>query len=133
MPIDYSCNISELNDDDFVIKVVIPSIPTAGEAATLSCIIVPPDRFALGFASVVWAYDAAGTEEVDEVNSNAILGPLVKNSDGYSRNITLNPVNTSDARSYFCIYRVNASAIFDNGFTDFTVKSKYMYILISFL
>ena len=97
----------------------------AGEVATLSCIVIPPDRFALNLTTILWAYDAAGTMRIDMVNPNATLGPLVKNTDGnFSRKIILDPVKTSDARRYFCGFAVGA--ISDNAFTDLTVQSKYM-------
>ena len=97
--------------------------------ATLSCSIVPPDRFILSLTSIVWSYDAIGTERVHIVNPDAILSPLVIESNGkFSRNITLAPVKTSDARRYFCNYAVGV--INDDNFTDFTVQSKYMHMYI---
>ena len=110
----------------------IPSAPTAGEVATLSCIIVPPDRFVLNLDTIFWAYDAAGTMRIEMVNPNATLGPLISETGGnFSRNITLDPVKTSDARRYFCDYAIGA--INTGDFADLTVQSKYIYMHIFML
>ena len=115
-------------EDDFkIVFNIIPAVPTAGEMATLSCIVVPPDRLVYNDTTIIlWSYDAIGSEMVHVVNPDATLGPLVNESNGnFSRNITLEPVKTSDARRYFCNYMVLAIGI--GNFTDFTVQSKYMY------
>ena len=123
----YVVLISELTQDNFKIVLDIPSAPTAGEVAILSCNIVPPDRFVLNLDSILWAYDAAGTMRIEMVNPNAALGPLVSEAGGnFSRNITLDPVKTSDAKRYFCDYAVGV--INTSDFSDLTVQSKYMYM-----
>ena len=105
----------------------IPHASTAGEVATLSCTIVPPDRFVLNLNTILWAYDAAGTMRIEMNNPDATLGPLVKESNGnFSRNLILDPVKTSDARRYFCDYAVGV--VNDDAFADLTVQSKYMYM-----
>ena len=120
-----------LDKNNFRIILDIPFAPTAGEAMTLSCIVVPPDRFVLSLSSIMWSYDAIGSQRVHSINPDAILGPLVNESNGsFSRNIMLNPVKTSDARRYFCSYTVGI--INDASSTNFTINSKYtciMYIL----
>ena len=123
----YVVLISELTQDNFKIVLDIPSAPTAGEVITLSCTVVPPDRSVLNLDSILWAYDAAGTDRVDMVNPDATLGPLVSEAGGnFSRNITLDPVKTSDARRYFCDYAIGV--INTGDFADLTVQSKYMYM-----
>ena len=102
----------------------IPFAPTAGEAVTLSCTIVPPDRFVLDLDTLSWAYDAAGSDRVeDNTDPDVTVGPLIN----FSRNVTLDPVKTSDARRYFCDYSIGV--VNDDGFADLTVSSKYMYML----
>lgn len=104
----------------------IPSAPTAGEAVTLSCTIVPPDRFVLDLDTLSWAYDAAGSDRIeDNPDADATIGPLVSNGN-FSRSVTLDPAKTSDARRYFCDYSVGV--INDDRFADLTVSSKYMYM-----
>ena len=126
------CCVSELTDDNFRVVFNIPSAPTAGEVATLLCIVVPPDRFVLNLTTILWAYDAVGTQRVEVINPDATLGPLVKESNGnFSRTITLDPLKTSDARRYFCDYAVGV--VNDDGFTDLTVQSKYIYMYIFML
>ena len=94
---------------------------------TLSCTVVPPDRFVLNLTTIFWAYDAAGLMRIEMVNPDATLGPLVSETGGnFSRNIILDPVKTSDARRYFCDYAVGV--VNDDGFADLTVQSKYMYM-----
>ena len=105
----------------------IPSAPTAGVVATLSCTVVPPDRFVLNLDTILWAYDAAGTMRIEMINPDATLGPLVKESNGnFSRNLILGPAKTSDARRYFCDYAVGV--VNDDEFAGLTVQSKYMYM-----
>ena len=107
--------------------VDIPSVPTAGEAVALLCTVVPPDRFVLNLDTILWAYDAAGTMRIEMVNPDATLGPLVSETGGnFSRNITLDPVKTSDARRYFCDYAIDV--VNTGDFADLTVQSKYMYM-----
>ena len=118
------CCVSELDEDNFRIVLATPSAPAAGEAATLSCTVVPPDRFVLNVTIIFWAYNAAGTDRVEVDNPNATLGPIVSEPDGnFSRNIILDSLKTSDARRYFCDYAVGV--VNDDSFTDLTVQSKY--------
>ena len=98
-------------------------VPTTGEMATLLCSIIPPDRFVLQLTTILWSYDMMGTKRVDIINADATLGPLVEDHNGnYSRNITLDPVKTSDARRYYCSYAIGV--ISDENFTDLTIQSK---------
>ena len=57
------------------------------------------------------------------------LGSLINESNGsVSRNITLNPVKTSDARRHFCmVHNYDTFGVINDNdsFTDFTVHSKY--------
>ena len=100
--------------------------------AILSCTVIPPDRFVLNLTTIFWAYDAAGTMRIDMANPNATLGPIVSKIGGnFSRNITLDPVKTSDARRYFCDYAIGV--VNDDGFANLTVQSKYMYMHIFML
>ena len=115
--------VLELNKENFAMVLDIPTAPTAGEAVTLSCTVVSPNRFVLNVTTILWYYDAPGTMRADIVNPDATLGPLVKEPNGnFSRNITLDPVKTSDARRYSCNYTVGI--IFDAEFSDLLIQSK---------
>ena len=84
------------------VKLNIPSVPTTGDNITVSCSITVP-TYAANPSSVRWTYTLGAGNTIDQLNSNATVGSVMKMGNTYYSNLTLNNVETSDAREYYCI------------------------------
>ena len=94
---------SDFTDDNVMINIDFPSIPTAGDEFIFTCRATVPERLVHVPNGFTISYDLPGNEEVADDNSDATESSLMSNGNVFSRDITLNPVKTSDATNYFCI------------------------------
>ena len=89
--------------DNVMINIDFPSIPTAGDEFNFTCRATLPERLVHVPTDFTISYDFAGNMRVADDNSDATESSLMSNENVFSRDITLNPVKTSDATNYFCI------------------------------
>ena len=94
---------SDFTDDNVMIIIDFPSIPTADDEFIFTCRATVPERLVHVPNGFTISYDLPGNEEVADDNSDATESSLMSNGNVFSRDITLNPVKTSDATNYFCI------------------------------
>ena len=94
---------SDFTSDNVIINVDFPSIPTAGDEFNFTCRATAPERLVHVPNGFTISYDLPGNEEVADDNSDATESSIMRNGNVFSRDITLNPVKTSDATNYFCI------------------------------
>ena len=94
---------SDFTSDNVIINVDFPSIPTAGDEFNFTCRATVPERLVHVPNGFTISYDLPGNEEVADDNSDATESSIMRNGNVFSRDITLNPVKTSDATNYFCI------------------------------
>ena len=123
---------SDFTDDNVVINIDFPSIPTAGDEFNFTCRATVPERLVHVPSHFTISYDLAGNMEVADDNPDATASSLMSNGNVFSRDITLNPVKTSDATNYFCeVVFVYLGANNDNdGMLNVTSKS-FVYNHIS--
>ena len=57
-------------------------------------------------------------------NSDASVGPIMRNGDTFTSVLTLNPVKINDARRYYCHATINVFATVDRTNRDLTVQSE---------
>ena len=57
-------------------------------------------------------------------NSDASVGPIVRNGDTFTSVLTLNPVKATDARGYYCHTTINVFSTGDRANRDLTVQSE---------
>ena len=62
-------------------------------------------------------------------NSDANVGPIIRNGDSFTSVLTLNPVKTTDARRYYCHATINVFATVDRTNRDLTVQSELLFII----
>ena len=86
-----------------MINIDFPSIPTAGDEFNFTCRATVPERLVHVPSDFTISYDFVGNMEVADDNSDATQSSVMRNGNVFSRDITLNPVKTSDATNYFCI------------------------------
>ena len=114
-----------------MIDIDFPSIPTAGDQFSFTCRATVPERLVYGPSGFTISYDLGADMIVAEDNPDATQSPLTRNGNEFSRNITLNPVKTSDARNYFCIVQFDFFFIIRPNSRMLRVTSKsFVYIII---
>ena len=86
-----------------MINIDLPSIPTAGDEFNFTCGATVPERLVHVPSAFTISYNLAGNMRVADDNSDATQSSLIRKGNVFSRDITLNPVKTSDATNYFCI------------------------------
>ena len=86
-----------------MINIDFPSIPTAGDQFNFTCRATVPERLVHVPTGFIISYDLAGNMKVVDDNSDVTQSSLMSNGNVFSRDITLNPVKTSEAANYFCI------------------------------
>ena len=96
---------------------------------SLTCRVDVPDRFAENLTSIRWTYDLGASQDVTASNSNASVGPIIRNGDSFTSVLTLNPVKTNDARRYYCHATINVFGIIDRTNRDLTVQSELLFII----
>ena len=62
-------------------------------------------------------------------NSDASVGPIMRNDDTFTSVLTLNPVKTNDARRYYCHATINIFATLDRTNRDLTVQSELCIVI----
>ena len=93
---------SDFTADNVMINIDFPSIPTAGDEFTFTCTATVPERLVYEPTGFTISYDLAGNVIVADNNTDATESSIMRIGNVFSRDITLNPVKTSDATNYFC-------------------------------
>ena len=116
-----------------IINIDFPSIPTAGDEFSFTCRATVPERLVHTPSGFNISYDLALGMIVAVDNSDATQSLLMRNGNVFSRDITLNPVKTSDATNYFCVvvFQDLGTTTHNNGMLSVTSKS-FVYIHISY-
>ena len=94
---------SDFTDDNVMINIEFPSIPTAGDEFNFTCRATVPERLVHTPSGFTISYDLAGDIRVVDNNTDGTQSSVMRNGDVFSRVITLNPVKTSDSRNYSCV------------------------------
>ena len=125
---------SDFTDDNVIIHIDFPSIPTAGDEFNFTCRATLPERLVHIPNGFTISYDFSGNIIVADKNTDATQSSIMRNGNVFSRDITLNPVKTSDATEYFCeVVFGDLGANNDNrGILSVTSKS-FVYIQILYL
>ena len=98
----------------------------AGDNITMTCHVVPPDRFILHPIDILWSYDADGQDKISENNTDIILGPTTNELGQFRKNMAISSVSTSAATNYYCIISfVNLSIINDTSLNIQSEKYKF--------
>ena len=92
----------------------------------MTCNISIPERLVhdLTRLAVIWSYDLARLQRVDVINSDTTIGNVTKIGNLILGMLTINPVKTSDGRSYYCSVIFNDLGVSDRVLRDLNVKSK---------
>ena len=92
----------------------------------MKCNISIPERLVhdLNRLSVIWSYNLAGTQRVEVINNDAIIGNTTRIGNIILSTLTINPVKTSDGRSYYCLITFNDLGVQDNTMRNLDVQSK---------
>ena len=124
---------SEFTAANVMINIDFPSIPTAGDEFIFTCRATVPERLVHVPSGFSISYNFAGNMRVADDNSDATESSLMSNGNVFSRDITLNPVKTSDATNYFCIVEFEVFLIASPNFRMLSVTSEsFVYNLISY-
>ena len=62
-------------------------------------------------------------------NSDASVGPIMRNGDTFTSVLTLNPVKTNNARRYYCTATIDVFATVDRTNRDLTVQSEFCRLI----
>ena len=121
-----------------MIDIDFPSIPTAGDEFNFTCRATVPERLVYEPSGFSISYNFAGNMIVAVDNSDATQSSVIRNGNVFSRDITLNPVKTSDATNYYCIVVFEVFFIISPNFRMLSVTSESLsifmfYIFISLL
>ena len=96
---------------------------------SLTCRVDVPDRFAENLTSIRWTYDLGASQDVTASNSNASVGPIIRNGDAFTSVLTLNPVKTTDARRYYCQAMIYVFSTAYRTSRDLIVQSELLFII----
>ena len=106
-----------------------PLIPTAGDEFNFTCTATVPERLVHEPTGFTISYDFSGSIIVADDNTDATQSSITRNGNVFSRDITLNPVKTSDATEYFCsVDFVDLGADNDNSGTLSVTSKSFVYI-----
>ena len=106
------------------INIIIPSVPVAGDEFRLTCQIITPPNFVENLTSVRWTYDLGASQNVIDGNNDASVAPIAKDRNIFTSVLTLDPVKTNDATSYYCQVTINLFGYTDNAMSGLTVQSQ---------
>ena len=125
---------SEFTDANIMVNIDFPSIPTAGDEFNFTCRATVPERLVYEPTGFTISYDFSGNIIVADNNTDATQSSIMRNGNVFSRDITLNPVKTSDATQYFCEVEFGdlGADNDNNGMLSVTSKS-FVYIHILYL
>ena len=125
---------SDFTAANVMVNIDFPSIPTAGDEFSFTCRATVPERLVPtpSESEFTISYNFAGNIIVADNNPDAAQSSVMRNGSVISRDITLNPVKTSDARNYFCIVVFESLFVIaiNNRMLRVTSKS-FVYIIIS--
>ena len=125
---------SDFTSDNVIINVDFPSIPTAGDEFNFTCRATVPERLVYEPTGFTISYDFSGNIIVADNNTDATQSSIMRNGNVFSRDITLNPVKTSDPTNYYCAMVFEALNVFAINNRMLRVISKsFVYIHISYL
>ena len=105
------------------INIIIPSIPVAGDEFRLTCQIITPPNFVENLTSIRWTYDLGASRDVIAENNYANVASVFRDRNIFTSVLTLNPVKTSDATSYYCLATIVPFGYSDNTMSGLTVQS----------
>ena len=106
------------------INIIIPSVPVAGDEFRLTCQIIAPPNFVENLTGVRWTYDLGASRDVIDGNNDASIAPIIKDRNIFTSVLTLDPVKTSDATSYYCQATIDPFGYNDNAMSSLTVQSQ---------
>ena len=118
-----------------MVNIDFPSIPTAGDEFNFTCTATVPERLVHVPDAFTISYNFAllMIRVVADDNPDATQSSIMRNGNVFSRDITLNPVKTSDATNYFCTVQFNDLGTVTNNNGMLSVISKsFLYNLISY-
>ena len=112
--------------DHVIVDILFPTTPTAGDNFTMICNISIPERLVHDITrlAVIWSYDLSREHRVEVINSNATIGNVTRIGSYILSTLTINPVKTSDGRSYYCSVIFNDLGVNDHVLRDLNVQSK---------
>ena len=124
----------DFTDDNVMINIDFLSIPTAGGEFNFTCRATVPERLVHVPTGFTISYDFSGDIIVADKNTDATQSSIMRKGNVFSRDITLNPVKTSDATNYFCEVEFGdlGADNENNGMLSVTSKS-FVYIHILYL
>ena len=108
-----------------VINIDFPSIPTAGDEFSFTCTAIVPETLVLEPTDFLISYDQAGTMKVIDGNSDAMQSLVMKNGNIFSKEVTINPIKTSDATNYFCVVVFEQLGVISYDEEMLSVKSEF--------
>ena len=120
--------LSDFDINHVNIDIIMKFVPVAGQAFNLTCCVDVPDRFAEDLTSIRWTYDLGASQDVT-ANSDASVGPIIRDGDTFTSVLSLIPVKTNDARRYYCHATINVFATVDRTNRYLIVQSKFLIIL----
>lgn len=107
------------------ISVYPPTLLQSGDSVVMTCKVEIPSDITDSPTTLILSYDSRGRERIDS-NVTDIMETLVTNEEGsvFSRNITFQSIQTSDARGYYCIVMFDQLQVTAYNFYNLTLKSK---------
>ena len=108
-----------------MINIDFPSIPTAGDEFSFTCTAIVPETLVLEPTDFLISYDQAGTMKVIDGNSDAMQSLVMKNGNIFSKEVTINPIKTSDATNYFCVVVFEQLGVISYDEEMLSVKSEF--------
>lgn len=117
----------DLTADHVTVNInVFPSVlPTSGDTVKVRCQVNVPERFVDEPSTFGLAYNLTGTQLVGNQSGNVFIANLTRDDgDTFSKNVTFDPIRTSDARGYYCIVTFQELGVTVYSFHNLTVYSK---------
>ena len=93
----------EFKLSDVKITVSFSSTPIAGDLLKVACSATVPERLIHSPDNVIISYDNTGAQQVALNNPDATESNVTSGENVFTKNVTINPVKTSDAGQYFCV------------------------------
>ena len=116
-----------------MVNIDFPSIPTAGDEFNFTCRATVPERLVHVPTGFTISYDFSGNIIVADNNPDATQSSIMRNGNVFSRDITLNPVKTSDATQYFCEVEFGDLGADNDNNGMLSVRSKSLSIFIFYI
>ena len=107
------------------VELANPVTPTAGDILFMNCNITVPDRLVDSPSGILLAYDEGGNRLVVDQNNDTSESNVTRSNNIFSKQFTINPVKTSDARQYYCIAQFKTLGVIGYGSRNIAVYSKY--------